>query len=66
MSKYFMYASKHFKLCVYARSRRAADQYVKDCAMKSLAHRELKFVGEGVPPENEHSWVMANAFWSGY
>jgi len=60
MNKPYQFAQEtgHFKLVVFAKSKKAAQQYVKNQAMSSLSHRALKFVGEG-QPANPESWVAA-------
>ena len=47
-----------FKLVVFAPSLAKARAYVKAQAISSKAHRALKFVGEGHPP-NPEDWCAA-------
>ena len=48
----------HFQLVVFAKSKQKAINYVKRQAISSLAHRALRFVGEG-HPSNPENWVAA-------
>lgn len=49
---------RHFKLVVHARTRRAAQQYVRDQALSSIPHRGLKYDGEGHPSHPDR-WTAA-------
>lgn len=49
----------HFRLCVFAKSERAARQYVKNQAMSSLSHRALRFAGKGEPSDPQN-WCAAS------
>jgi hypothetical protein len=47
-----------FKLAVIAPSLRKARAYVRSEAIGSIAHRLLKYVGKGAPP-NPQDWCAA-------
>lgn len=62
MNKAFRFVSEkgHFKLVVMARTERSARRYVRDQAVSSLAHRALKFVGEGTPTGDGWTGAVAD------
>lgn len=56
--KVYRFMSDRYKVAVHAPTLAKARAYVKGHATSSLTHRELKYVGEGHPPDAPN-WVGA-------
>lgn len=61
MNKPFMFStpgSVGFKLVVFAKTEKAARQYVRWNAIGCISYRSLKFIGQG-HPSNPECWLAA-------